>query len=122
MKRYLAGLAIVGLVALAVPAHASTLSVAGTGTIAGVAGSFQLIYDADLNLTWLDYSKGAASWDAQMTWATNLAVTVNGLTYDNWRLSSAGTSTTSGYGLTTAEMGHLYYNELGLSSYLGRGA
>jgi hypothetical protein len=50
---YWAGL-VVGLLSLYSPAHADLL-VSGMGTIKGVTGSYQLIYDTDLNITWLDY-------------------------------------------------------------------
>jgi len=96
------------------------LVVAGTvdsGPYAGV----QVINDTDRNITWLDYSNAPDTWQNQVSWAANLAVTVNGVTYDNWRLPATvdgpyvwgydGT-TTAGYNITTSEMGHLYYTEL----------
>lgn len=84
-KQYLAGLVVAGLVALglSVPAHAS-LVVSGTVDYMGAARN--LIYDTDLNITWLDYTKGTANWSTQQSWAANLSLTVNGVTYDNWRL------------------------------------
>ena len=126
-----AGLAVMGVLVLGLsgPTLASTLSVAGTGTITDVEGSFQLIYDSDLNITWLDHTMDYGDWDdwnGQMTWAANLVVTVNGVSYDNWRLpstvdgpSEVGTNgtTTAGYNITTSEMGHLFYTELGNKAY-----
>jgi hypothetical protein len=79
-----------------------------------------LIYDTDLNITWYDYTKSQAHWPDQVAWAAGL--TVGGVT--GWRLPSTvdgpytnpfdytGT-TTAGYNITTSEMGHLYYTELG---------
>jgi len=88
-----------------------------SGPYAGV----QVINDTDRNITWLDYSNAPDTWQNQVSWAANLAVTVNGVTYDNWRLPATvdgpyvwgydGT-TTAGYNITTSEMGHLYYTEL----------
>ncbi|MEW6219534.1 MAG: hypothetical protein AB1634_08360 [Thermodesulfobacteriota bacterium] len=93
----------------------------------------QLIYDADLNITWYDYSNPyyvngqyVGRWQDQMNWASNLSVTVNGVTYDDWRLPSTvdgpyvwgyDGSTTAGYNITTSEMGHLYYTELSNKGY-----
>ena len=86
-----------------------------------------LIYDADLNITWYDYTytgpqgRTAANWYEAMTWAAGL--TVAGLT--GWRLPATvdgpwvngddGT-TTAGYNITSSEMGHLYYVSLGNTS------
>jgi len=125
MKKYLAGLAVMGVVALGLsgPANAS-LMVSGTVNYDGADRN--LIYDEDLNITWLDYTKAAGAWSNQVNWAADLALTVNGVTYDNWRLPATvdgpyvdgydGT-TTAGYNITTSEMGHLYYTELGNKGY-----
>ncbi|MEK6777001.1 MAG: PEP-CTERM sorting domain-containing protein [bacterium] len=125
MKKYLAGLAVGVLVALGsgIPAHAS-LVVSGTVDYMGAARN--LIYDNDLDITWLDYTKSSNTWSNQTSWAANLALTVNGVTYDNWRLPATvdgpyvygydGT-TTGGYNITTSEMGHLFYTELGNKGY-----
>ncbi len=40
---------------LAVPGHAD-LTVVGMGSMQGVSGSYQLIYDNVLNITWYDYT------------------------------------------------------------------
>ena len=88
-----------------------------------------LIYDSDLNITWLadaNYARtsgydadGLMTWSAAMIWAGNLSY--GG--YTDWRLpttvqpdatcsiQSGGDST--GYNCTGSEMGHLFYNELG---------
>jgi hypothetical protein len=65
-----------------------------------------LIYDSDLNITWLadaNYAdtsgyntNGLMNWDAANTWAANL----NYGGFDDWRLS------------TPSELGHLFYLEL----------
>ena len=88
-----------------------------------------LIYDTDLNITWLadaNYAMtsgfdadGLMTWSAAMTWAGNLSY--GG--YTDWRLPTtlqpdATCSTQSGgdsfgYNCTGSEMGHLFYNELG---------
>ena len=94
---------------------------------------YKLIYDTDLQITWLDYSAPYAIWGDYVTglggqdeWANTLggSLTVNmnsGYSTSNdwttgWRLPSAGASPTGGYDQTSSEMGHLFYNELGMDS------
>ena len=124
------GLVVAGLLALSLsgPAHANSLEVSGMGTMAGVAGSFQLIYDPDLNITWLDYTKDADTWSNQLSWASSLSVNFNGQDITGWRLPftvdepaqySIDGSTSSGYNNpTTSEMSHLYYIGLGNKGYV----
>ncbi len=124
MKKQLAVLAVMGFVALSSTAHAS-LVVSGTGTMAGVAGSYQLIYDADLDITWLDYS-AIKTWQGAVNWASSLSVNVGGQNITGWRLPTTvdngaasetySTNGTTSYGYnnpTTSEMSHLFYTELG---------
>ena len=83
----------------------------------------RLIYDSDLNITWYDYTISNNTWQNQMNWADALAVTFGGNTYTDWRLPTTvdGTyvfgydgTTTAGYNIITSnEMGHLFYTELG---------
>ena len=129
-KQCWAGMAVMAWVALGLNSQAqASLVVAGTvdsGPYAGV----QVINDTDLNITWLDYSNTSAASYSQMSWASSLSLTVNGVTYDNWRLPSTVDDSqvysqqlpanysysgeySSGYNNTTSEMGHLYYTELG---------
>jgi hypothetical protein len=83
-----------------------------------------LIYDDDLNITWLQDANYAMSseyapnngwmiWSEAMTWASNLDYQG----YIDWRLPTAvnqnGTGPCEGYNCTGSEMGHLYYTELG---------
>ncbi len=82
-----------------------------------------LIYDADLDITWLsdaNYAQttgydadGLMDWDRAMPWAANLSY--GG--YDDWRLPTAlnqnGTGPCFGVNCTGSEMGHLFYTELG---------
>ena len=114
-------------------AHAM-LTTIGTATYNGT--DYNLIWDHGNNgnsVVWLDYSNDLADWDGQMSWASSL----NGegvLTYNidsaytvdwganSWRLPATvdgayvvgydGT-TTAGFNITSSEMGHLYYDELG---------
>ena len=82
----------------------------------------RLIYDDDLNITWYDYSTSRADWWTQMNWASDLVVTLNGNTYDDWRLPvTVEVPITSGsnYNITSSEMGHLYYTELGNQAVVG---
>lgn len=92
--------------------------------------AYGLIYDDDLELTWLDYTNDSAPWQSQMDWAASLnndpgAVVPGILEYhffpgyqlsmgagDVWRLPEAGSSPGVGSDQTSSEMGHLYYTEL----------
>lgn len=79
-----------------------------------------LIYDTDLNITWLadaNYANtsgyvyapgGLMIWFDATTWASNLVY--GG--YDDWRLPTVSDSC-SGYFCSGSEMGHLFYAELG---------
>jgi hypothetical protein len=97
-----------------------------------------LIYDSDLNITWLANANLAASntfgvsgilgpgssW-GQMTWTTaqNWIAAMNTADYlgfNDWRLpvtlypdASCSGSNSQGYNCTGSEMGYLFYNELG---------
>lgn len=73
---------------------------------------YHLIYDTDLNITWCDYKFANTTWDSAMSFAQT--VVIGGVT--GWRLPVAGAETTTTYGDTTSEMGHLYYTELGNST------
>jgi len=76
-----------------------------------------MIYDQDLNITWLadaNYAKtsgydadGQMNWSQAMTWANNLSY--GG--YTDWRLPASDTCVNSN--CTGSEMGHLFYIELG---------
>jgi len=85
-----------------------------------------LIYDTDLDIIWFqDPNNTPMLWDQAMTWASGL--TAGGLT--GWRLPTAvdgppnlscNNGTTSvGYNITTSEMGHLFYTELGNKGLYG---
>lgn len=76
-----------------------------------------LIYDSDLNITWLadaNYAQtsgfdadGRMTWSAANAWAAGL--TYGG--YSDWRLPTSDTC--SGFDCTGSELGHLFYQELG---------
>ena len=94
-----------------------------------------LIYDDVLNITWLQdanyahtsgyaaanavgspsLSENSIQADGRMrlaagnTWAAQLEY--GG--YGDWRLPSAGSTPTFGYNVTTGELGHMFYNNLG---------
>jgi hypothetical protein len=98
-----------------------TLSLGLMATTTAQASLFDrgggLIYDDDLDITWLadaNYAKtsgydadGFMSWSEAMTWASSLVY--GG--YSDWRLPTSDTC--SSYNCTDSEMGHLFYNELG---------
>lgn len=137
MKRLFSLLAASALIGLSttLPADA-TLTTIGTATYG--AGTYDLIYDDTPGLIWLDYSNPASTWDNQMLWVSGL----NGpavLTYDinpgvtvtwggDWRLPDTNPvspfyfygfdgTTSGGYNITSSEMGHLFYTELGNLGY-----
>jgi hypothetical protein len=116
MKRILLLMAVLAVFILVTPAHAILIN-RGTDT----AGN-RLIYDDDFDITWYDFSNAATTWQNQVNWALGLSVTFDSTTYDDWRLPSTADgpfvfgwdgTTTAGYNITTSEMGHLFYTELG---------
>jgi PEP-CTERM motif len=107
------------------PAVASVLTNIGTAEISGdlTQTPYNLIYDSDQSLFWLDYSHGKATWQTQVNWADKLTLTnivTPGYTVDlsgtGWRLPTT-VPALSGFNQTGSEMGHLYYAELGNSGY-----
>lgn len=126
--------AVIGI--LSAPADA-TLTTIGTADYG--SGTYNLIYDNDLGLIWLDYSNARNYWQNQMNWAASLN-TPEVLTYnidsaytltwgsEGWRLPDTNPvtpyavyafegTTSAGYNITSSEMGHLYYTELGNLGY-----
>ncbi len=127
---------------------AASLALSGAAQAALVDRGGGLIYDTDLNVTWLqdaNYAQtsgydadGLMSWSVATTWAANLTYfdALRNVTYTDWRLpttTDTGTSgcdfaysgTDCGYNVDPAssEMAHLYFTELGnLSYYTSTGA
>ncbi len=118
----------------------ATLVTIGT---AGYSGSnYNLIWDNDDDLVWLDYTHALDDWSDQVAWADSLNISgvleidlLDGYTVvwetndekiSSWRLPMTvdgiweygydGT-TTGGYNITSSEMGHLFYEELGNLGY-----
>lgn len=84
------------------------------GTVTYEGMERRLIYDTDLNVTWLDFSNAPGNYVTQASWADNLAITINGQTYDDWRLpATPPVSQIVGYNVIGSDLGHLYYFELG---------
>ena len=84
-----------------------------------------MIYDDVLDITWLQDANyaytsgydddGIMSWDNAKAWADNLVYRG----YDDWRLTSARNPVNpddTGMNKTSSELGHMFYNNLGLSS------
>jgi hypothetical protein len=76
-----------------------------------------LIYDDDLNITWLqNWGLGGSQldWNGAMSWVANLDYydTVRKVTYTDWRLPHTNSSC-SYDGCANTELGHLRYTELG---------
>ena len=137
MQKKLAGLTA-GLVLFGMAGMVdAALTTIGTATYNG--SDYKLIWDNDNNgnsVIWLDYSNTQGPWSAQVAWAAGLDAA---LTYHidaaykvawddaDWRLPVTvdgpykygyDGSTTAGYNITSSEMGHLYYDELGNLGYL----
>ncbi|MCP3672532.1 MAG: VPLPA-CTERM sorting domain-containing protein [Gammaproteobacteria bacterium] len=99
------------------------LLAAGLFTVSAQAALYDrgngMIYDDVLDITWLqdaNYAQtsgydadGRMTWADANTWAGQLSY--DG--YDDWRLASAGNAPASGYNVTTGELGHMFYNNLG---------
>ena len=114
MKRVFLLTAILAMIlGFSVQGHAD-LTLLGQGT--SNHGTYNLIYDTDLDITWYDYSNSTTTWANQMGWASGLSVTFGSNVYDNWRLPSSLNQNVSspcfGYDCTGSEMGHLWYTEL----------
>jgi len=126
-KKYLIGMAC-GIMILGM-ARMTLAGLIVDGTVSYAGAERNLIYDNDLNITWLDYSNGMQNWSNQNAWADGLSFTINGEVYDDWRLPKTFDDSnayfdqnppslfngqyTRGYNNTTSELGHLYYSELG---------
>lgn len=111
--------ALLAAIALAGPAQAALVNRGGG-----------MIYDSDLNITWLqDWNLpgtsgvspfGQLTWGGAMAWAADLVF--GG--YSDWRLPTALNSDGSGpcgpgYNCRSSELGHLWYTELGNNSVGG---
>lgn len=94
------------------------LSLTGAAQATLIDRGSGLIYDTDLNVTWLADANYALTSghdaDGQMTWsqATSWAGNLNYGGYSDWRLPTTPTSCVN-YNCTDSEMGHLFYSELG---------
>lgn len=107
------------------------------GTAAYNGKTYNLIYEDDQGLIWLDYTKrNAGNWENAISWASGLndpgiltykfnsgvSVTWNGEwrlpeTVDGKRIFGYDGTTTAGFNITTGEMGHLFYTSLGNLAY-----
>lgn len=135
---------VAGVMVIGIGAADATLINIGTASYDsdgnGTAENYNLLYDNDQSLIWLDYVRGGETrttgassiggdtWFNQIAWASSLnmsgvitynlnnAVTVNWT--NEWRLPSAGDNPQNGDARQgdwayQTEMGHLYYSELG---------
>lgn len=122
-------------------ALAVAVALSGTAQAALFDRGGGLIYDSDLNVTWLqdaNYAKtsgydtdGLMDWSQATTWAANLSYydNVRNVTYTDWRLPTTTDTGAPGYQYSyngtdggynnsaTSEMSHLYYTELGNLGY-----
>ena len=116
MKRSISTVVCLVSVLLVVNSAHADLNLIGQGTSAH--GTYNLIYDTDLDITWYDYSNAPNSWDNQMAWADALSVTFGSNTYTDWHLPiTFDESCDFSYNCTNSEMGHLYYTELGNTAH-----
>ncbi len=104
----------------------STVNASLVSTLGGLA-----VYDSDRDISWLanananatagddgfSTTDGRMTWDNANAWAASLSV--GGVT--GWRLPTAlnadGTGPCNGFNCTGSEMGHLFYNELGVTKF-----
>jgi hypothetical protein len=97
---------------------AMVLGFAGVGNANLISNGNGLIYDTDLDITW--YDAPAGSWGQGNNWLAELNLggvtgwrapkTVDGNVGGRWGYDGTGSF---GWNITTSEMGHLYYVELG---------
>ena len=134
-QKLLAGLAMALTLNFGGDAAASLVTI---GTARYNGGDYNLIWDDDNNgqsIVWLDYAQnGMSNWQDIVNWAAGLesSLIVNlvsgySVTWDSaWRLpntvdgqfvESPFGNTTAGYNITSSEMGHLFYVELGNNGY-----
>lgn len=98
--------------------------------------AYNLVYDSDQGLVWLDYTNPGSPWKQQMAWAEGLndpgrltyrfnegvSVSWDGdwrlpLSVDGPRYYGYDGTTTAGFNITSCEMGCLYYKSLGNPGY-----
>lgn len=123
-----------------IAAIAATVLVIGNAQASLIDRGGGLIYDTDLNITWLqnaNYGAGSAyddsynsdpalkidgrmTWAHAMAWAESLVFhdSVRNVDYSDWRLpgKDGGCAT---YNCTGSEMGHLFFTELGNKAIYG---
>lgn len=137
-KALLALAAAAVMVLFMIGTASSALYVRGMGTMVGGDGTeYKLIYDSDLDITWLDYTQGSDRWLDQVNWAYDLAVNFDGKVYENWRLPRVNESYADydggvgyegpdafgyhdywrGFNMTNSEMGYLFSVTLGNTAY-----
>jgi hypothetical protein len=110
------------------------LTVIGSATYE--SKDYNLIYEDNQSLIWLDYSNAGSPWPQQMSWASGLNAS-GVLTYrlkpgvsvsweGDWRLPKTvdgahrngyDGKTTAGFNITTSEIGYLFYTSLGNLGY-----
>jgi len=132
-KKLLAGLAT-GLFMFGTVGMANaSLTTIGTAQFGGTGTEYNLIWDNDNNgnsVVWLDYSSAQTNWATQNAWAAGLdavlSISLDGYRVDwddnSWRLPATADGTSNYqndvnnpayYSITSSELGHLYYEELG---------
>lgn len=119
-KTFTLSFAVTMLLGISLQAHAALFN-RGADSLGN-----RLIYDSDLNITWYDYTRPIDNWQNSMAWASALNVNFGGSVFSDWRLPTSvlvpnvwsyDGSTSMGYNITSSELGHLYYSELGNKGY-----
>jgi hypothetical protein len=126
----------------------AALTTIGTANYLGI--DYNLIYEDDQGLVWLDYTRGLGNWQNAVNWVSelggNLTVTLNSGYTSNidwqtgWRLPLTDETVINlngglgvhgpdsngyydylfGYNMINGEMGHLYYESLGNMAYYAK--
>ena len=112
------------------------LMLAGIGFASAATASLEtrpdgMVYDTDLNITWLadanlpttntfgvsgiDTTYGNMNWNTAQSWVAAMDA-ANYLGYSDWRLPTADPACGFNYNCPNSELGHLFYQELGVTA------
>ncbi len=126
---FTAGMAKASLINIGTAYYATDPSASKNTPVANTEHEYNLFYDTEQDITWLDYRYSIGWWQNQVNWAAGLndpgvltynlnanATAANWNENDQWRLPETGADPNFFYDQTNSEMGHLFYTELGNSA------